>query len=283
VERTLGTCPFCQSSIDEDILLYGGSCPKCFGEIPGEEAATDPGDEVKERQERSDNRRILIRTLIPILLAVPVVGIMLIVAIGFIIWNQDPEVEVMKFDDFDIIQVPIVEADPDADPDGVADNDPKPRPTPKDGVKPRPTPNNDGSADANDDPGKLPEVRVQPDPKPGGLSFDGLSGPSASRKGAVLSDPGQIFEMIKKVMAIQQQGLTACYNQQLKRDETLEGRWRAYFTVNKQGRATNVRFEGANMSNAEFEACLANKVKKWQFSPISRPQPVEKSWRFRPN
>ncbi len=274
----MGTCPFCQSSIDEDILLYGGSCPKCFGEIPGEEAATDPGEEVKQRQERSDKRRILVRTLIPIVLAVPVVGLMLVVAVGFIIWNQDPEVEVMKFDDFEVVQVPIIEADPDA----VADEDPEPKPNPG-GVRPRPQPNNDGSADASDDPGKLPEVEVKSQPKPGGLNFGGLDGPAAQRKGATLSDPAAIFEMIRKRMAKQQGSLTQCYNQQLKRDEDLQGRWRAAFTVSKTGRAKNVSFTGAGVSNAEFEACLSRTVGTWTFSPISRPQPVEKSWRFRPN
>lgn len=39
----MGECPFCKAQIDEEILLYGGTCPTCLIEIPGEESATDPG------------------------------------------------------------------------------------------------------------------------------------------------------------------------------------------------------------------------------------------------
>ena len=39
----MGECPFCKVQIDEEILIYGGTCPTCLIEIPGEESATDPG------------------------------------------------------------------------------------------------------------------------------------------------------------------------------------------------------------------------------------------------
>ena len=37
------SCPFCQSSISEELALHGGYCPSCLIEVPGEESATDPG------------------------------------------------------------------------------------------------------------------------------------------------------------------------------------------------------------------------------------------------
>jgi hypothetical protein len=43
----MGVCPFCKGEIADDILTFGGRCPQCLIEIPGEEAPTDPGDEVK--------------------------------------------------------------------------------------------------------------------------------------------------------------------------------------------------------------------------------------------
>jgi len=259
--------------------MYGGSCPKCFGEIPGEEAATDPGEEVKARQEKSDNRRVLVRTLIPLILAVPVVGSMLLLAVGFIIWNRNPTVEVMNFDDDDFgIEHDIVSAPPELEtPEPIAKAEPRtPRPT---GSKSRPNPKsgNDGVADA--DPSRPPEVVV---PKSGGLSFDGF-GVEASRSGEVLSEPGQIFEMIRKSMSKQQATLKQCYDRRLKNNEDLQGRWRAKFVVNQKGYATNVKFTGVNMQDAELEACLAKTVARWKFSKIARPQPVEKSWKFRPN
>ncbi|MCB9675443.1 MAG: AgmX/PglI C-terminal domain-containing protein [Alphaproteobacteria bacterium] len=276
----MASCPFCQSPIDGDILLYGGSCPKCFGEIPGEEAATDPGEEVKARQQKSDNRRILIRTLIPLVLAIPVVGGMLVLALGFIIWNRNPTVEVMNFDDLDLgVDYDIVSAPPELenpDPDA-----PKPRPVgngSNGGERPRPRPNDGGTSD----PTKPPQVVVpKAGTSSGGINFGGV-GVVKEREGETLSDPGEIFENIKKVMTQQQGTLKQCYDSRLKVKEGLEGRWRAHFTVNQQGYAENVRFEGMNMSDSELETCLANTVKKWKFSKITHPQPVEKSWRFRP-
>ena len=46
----MGECPFCKGNVAEDILVYGGRCPQCLIEIPGEEAPTDPGEEVRAEQ-----------------------------------------------------------------------------------------------------------------------------------------------------------------------------------------------------------------------------------------
>ena len=34
-----------------DLLVFGGACPHCLIDIPGEEAPTDPGEELKKKQE----------------------------------------------------------------------------------------------------------------------------------------------------------------------------------------------------------------------------------------
>ncbi|MEZ4320230.1 MAG: AgmX/PglI C-terminal domain-containing protein [Myxococcota bacterium] len=280
----MAKCPFCQSPIDGDILMYGGSCPKCFGEIPGEEAATDPGEEVKARQQRSDNRRVLVRTLIPLALAAPVVGMMLLLAVGFIIWNRNPTVEVMNFDELEVgIDYDIVAADPEEenpDPDAGKPT-PKPNPGGTSGTNPapRPQPTTQPNSGGVADPTKPPEVKVDKPKGLGGFDID----INVQRDGEVISDPGQIFEMIRVTMAKNQGSLKACYDSALKTNENLEGRWRAAFTVNEKGIATNIAFTGMNMSDGELEKCLASTVSRWKFAKIARPQPVEKSWRFRPN
>ncbi|HCH66785.1 MAG TPA: hypothetical protein DFR83_28540 [Deltaproteobacteria bacterium] len=43
----MGACPFCQGEVDDDILTFGGRCPQCLIEIPGEEAPTDPGADAR--------------------------------------------------------------------------------------------------------------------------------------------------------------------------------------------------------------------------------------------
>ena len=44
----MGECPFCGAGVDEDLIALGGICPRCFGEIPGEQTATDPGDDLDD-------------------------------------------------------------------------------------------------------------------------------------------------------------------------------------------------------------------------------------------
>jgi len=50
----MGSCPFCKESVDEAILEYGGRCPSCLIEIPGEDAPTDPGEVAKAAQEAEE-------------------------------------------------------------------------------------------------------------------------------------------------------------------------------------------------------------------------------------
>ena len=56
----MADCPFCGGEISEAMALDGGTCPHCFGEIPGEDAPTNPGDDLlqaiaaKDESERNE-------------------------------------------------------------------------------------------------------------------------------------------------------------------------------------------------------------------------------------
>lgn len=91
----MGECPFCAGEVSEDILLFGGTCPHCFATIPGEEAATDPGEAVKSQQEQADRRRAQRRALVPVLFALPIVAVVAGVSIWFAL---QPEPELAMFD-----------------------------------------------------------------------------------------------------------------------------------------------------------------------------------------
>lgn len=62
-------CPFCNTNVNEDLLRFGGTCPSCFGEIPGEEAATDPGEAANAALVQADEERVRRRMLIPAIVA----------------------------------------------------------------------------------------------------------------------------------------------------------------------------------------------------------------------
>ena len=76
-------CPFCESEVSEQLALYGGRCPTCFGDIPGEEAATDPGEAVKQQEAADDARRAKMKVYAPVLFALPV----LVTIVGFTGWT----------------------------------------------------------------------------------------------------------------------------------------------------------------------------------------------------
>jgi hypothetical protein len=71
-------CPFCAAGINEDMALYGGTCPRCFGGIPGEEAITDPGEMPTELGLKIYEARSRFWHIVPV-----VIALFLAVGLGF--------------------------------------------------------------------------------------------------------------------------------------------------------------------------------------------------------
>ena len=90
----MSECPFCGASVSEDLITYGGSCPKCFGEIPGEEAPTDPGAEARAIQEKKDRRGATIRAVLGLAAMASVVALVGVAAVAVVLWPE-PEVAVL--------------------------------------------------------------------------------------------------------------------------------------------------------------------------------------------
>ncbi|MFT7521750.1 MAG: hypothetical protein ACI9MC_003902, partial [Kiritimatiellia bacterium] len=114
----MSECPFCAADIDEQVTLYGGTCQNCFAIVPGEEAATDPGEDVKQVQVVEDRKRAKRRALLPFALAVPLVVGVVGVATWFFLAPQ-PELAVLDLDageyympDLDQLVVASVDVEP---------------------------------------------------------------------------------------------------------------------------------------------------------------------------
>lgn len=314
-------CPFCQAEVKADLIIYGGTCPSCFGEIPGEEAATDPGEEVKAAQARSDNRRATWRVFAPLLLATPLVGCMGVAAVVFLLW---PNPEVREIIDFDSAQYGLsldemVAAVPKEKPALVAKVEPEPSKgsgkagTEKKGSSVTDNPllsagkgydasaqgiqqiggTGDGVADLGSDGPKRQSSGSLDGPQGTAELSVGYQAPTSGglstssimdvgRKKAPLEDQAAIAKMIGLMMTAQSPQLKACYESRLKQNEALEGRWRIVFTVSANGTVSGAQAEGMNVQDTEFESCMQSKVLKWRFDPIIADQPVQKSWNFRP-
>lgn len=268
-----GNCPFCGAVVSENLLLFGGSCPSCFGKIPGEEVATHPGFAEMAKLEKASDDQARRRTLLPFVFAAGGLTALGLLAVGFVIWNQDPVVEPLNFDELDPLEYEVVAAAPDPEPEA-----PKPGPKP---VRPKSNPG--GTAEPTPAPTPDPQVAVAPAPrKPGGLNF-GDPGVQVQRQGVELKEPDQIAQMVRKVMNANASSLSDCYNQALERNPQLEGRWRAMFTVGKGGYAKDISFTGRTAKDPEMEQCLARTVARWPFSKIAVDQPVQKTWKFAKN
>ena len=316
----MSECPFCGTDVPDDLVTYGGPCPKCFAEIPGEEAPTDPGAEARAVQERKDRRGATIRAFVGLGVMAAVVSCTGLAALAVVLWPE-PEVAVLDFDQLDygyeypdLVGVEDLATGEGAD--GVADADagkatPSRSSSPSKGSDPSKyteggyRPENkaagaadglktDGVASAGEGPrgtrggtdavaGPTDIARIEgPKTQAGGLGLD--IGPDVSRRGEVLSDPDAIVQMIGKLMRQNIPRLKHCYERELKKDPSLKGRWLIRYTVTKEGKAVNASATGRDGSNAELEACMANVIEtRWRFDRIVRDQPVQKTLTFRPS
>lgn len=144
----MAECPFCGSSASEDLITYGGTCPKCFAEIPGEEAPTDPGAEVRAVQERRDRRRATFRAALGLAAMLAIVGCAGVTALTVVLWPEPEVAEMLDFDTLDFPMPEIVATDdrPDAGGTQVAVAAPQPGTAPKAGSSGGSRPTSSGGA-----------------------------------------------------------------------------------------------------------------------------------------
>lgn len=295
----LAECPFCGSDVSEDLVLFGGTCPKCFAEIPGEEAATDPGVEVKAAQDRRDHRRARVRAVAGLSALLMLVSCTGVVALVMVLWPEPKVAEVLDFDTLGLPEVEIVGA-------GGAET-----PNQTGGARPRSAAEraelfvNDGAADrgssprlSNDPAGTSasPRLRTEintvspelgggagPTPRPSvGTSSMSIDAPRVRRdENLVLDDPTAIRQMIGEYMVEYIPGLTVCYERRLKLKPTLSGRWKLAFNVETSGAVSDVSVAAVDKRDSELEKCLVDHVaSNWRFGKITMTQPIQKTVKF---
>lgn len=296
-------CPFCHQEIDEHLAVHGGTCPSCFAEIPGEEAPTDPGDQVKARQQVEDARHVQ-RSRIPLVLVL----LFLVSLVGGATWialRPEPPMPVLDFDELGYPEIEIVAAPEDA-PEPVPDAAPAPRrrqpqgerQTGLDRLLGEEGPNLDGVAiaeagaatgtrgtrDVGDAGGDIVPDQISLRGPSFGLSTDDAAVMSVQRRrmrGETLTDDSVIIEMVRGVLDAETPRLQTCYQRSLRTREDLGGSWVLEFVLNTEGQATNITVTGQEMADEEMERCIAQKVQDWFFQPIKADLPVRKTLRFR--
>ncbi|MCK6504394.1 AgmX/PglI C-terminal domain-containing protein [Myxococcota bacterium] len=304
----MGHCPFCKGAIQRELLVNGGTCPHCLIEIPGEEAATDPGEQAIARQQAEEAAT---RRRGPGLAAAVVLLALVAAGGGWLaLRNAQPAVVELEEESFTPIPLDAHQNIFDEQPAaagaqaraggsnpatggsaavvasaslGSAGRGSSAGPATGGQVDPV-APAEPGRATLNPAAGSIAKQVEDVDPTAAASSPGGMVGPNITVGGRsaaeTLTDPDAITEMIKRVVGRNSRQLQDCYNDRLKLAEDLEGRWRVGFEVQKNGSVSRIEVGGLGVADAELESCMTGRIASWRFSRIGNPQQVSKTYSF---
>ena len=282
-------CPFCRGDVKADLLTYGGHCPHCLIEIPGEEAPTNPNAE-KVQEEKLIKEVAQVKQEKKSRLALIAFALAAVGALVVVIWPAPKPSEFALEDDWVIMPVSKHRdiADPaaaDAAPavaDGGAASKSKPgrkstngekQGQPESGAQASAGGSGDGSAGRTASGGSGEPAQGSSTISQGAATGDPFAirsgGPSAKEiEGACLDDSGDIEAMVRGRVKSSGAQVQACYEQALKQNESLRGSWRVSFTLGRDGRASKVQVLAQNGKDAGFESCLGRVVGGWKFQGV---------------
>ena len=273
------SCPFCQATISEELSLYGGHCPSCLIEVPGEESVTNPGVSQGPSDVGVDTKGGS-----GAIMGLAIAGLVVLAgAAGW--WSTQgeeapvrtkaqlelPRKDFSAHEDADYVEPVAEEPELEAPSRRVVTQRVTSRGQP-------PPPVDMAPADAS----------VLPTKKAVGLGaasdgvFGSIGAAPRSRTPAtiVLDDSLKIEEMVGRVLNRGAKQLEQCYNKALKLDPSVKGAWYVDFTIVKEGKPVAVSVEPLEAPHADIEACIHRTVQRWRFQRVSEPVDVARRYRF---
>lgn len=299
----MGQCPFCKGQVSAELLRDGGPCPHCLNDIPGEDAATDPGVALRAKEAAAAAAAQRKRKITSIALAAAVL-LSIAGGIGYTEYQRSLQYAVLELsfeNEFFVVSPEElaqaeaeVKAQEEAERAALAANTggKKPRagkssgggeyrPPEEDALAAleddRLNTNNDGGAKSG-----APVAQTTMAPLTVGAGPTIATGPSTAIKRDLptLTSQAEIDKMVKTAMKRNMGQIKYCYESALRATPNLSGRWTFNFTINTDGTTANISVKGDTMRDTAFEACLAGRVRNWAFQPINKPQPVTFSLPF---
>lgn len=299
----MGQCPFCKGQVSAELLRDGGPCPHCLNDIPGEDAATDPGVALRAKEAAAAAAAQRKRKITSIALAAAVL-LSIAGGIGYTEYQRSLQYAVLELsfeNEFFVVSPEElaqaeaeVKAQEEAERAALAANTggKKPRAGKSSGggeYRPpeedtlaaleddRLNTNNDGGAKSG-----APVAQTTMAPLTVGAGPTIATGPSTAIKRDLptLTSQAEIDKMVKTAMKRNMGQIKYCYESALRATPNLSGRWTFNFTINTDGTTANISVKGDTMRDTAFEACLAGRVRNWAFQPINKPQPVTFSLPF---
>ena len=96
----------------------------------------------------------------------------------------------------------------------------------------------------------------------------------------VLQDDEAIKTMAKEVSSAYYPQIESCVQRRLKADPTFSGGWKVKFTIETDGTVSGFGSTALNAPDAELESCMKRTISAWRFQRIARPFKVGKTYRF---
>lgn len=288
----MAECPFCNGRVSETLVIHGGTCPNCFGDVPGEETPTDPGEEVKAELLQAHQEHARRQTRKPLLVLVPLV----LAVVGFAGWSvfgPQPELPTLVLDDnfldgvdfeFAEYKEPVEVVEPAA----VASVRKTQRTKSGNRLEQQlrkgkglaPAPNTTAQltegAVASADGGPRGRTASGADPRAGkmpntitamkvGSDKAGVMEPifQPRRTAALLTKEDDIKRAIRALWQEKGPTLVQCYERRLKENEDLRGQWKIDFTIGTDGRISKAVARGVSMSDGSLESCITRSMGKW--------------------
>lgn len=280
----MAECPFCHGDVSGDLLVHGGRCPRCLIEIPGEETPTDPGVAVSQEDEATE--QVNKSGGVGWFMSMAAVGLLMIMGGAWKVLAEDepaveeepPEFYTVPLSKHQDLEVSPAEIELQEAAKAPVAATPKKKRRRKAASTAKETPSTGGSL-----------VDQDIDLAQGSLagSIAGFSTASSGPRkrtfqAIVLSDPGQIDEMVRNAMTRYEKHLQQCYESRLKEDPNLAGAWSVYFVIETDGATSGVKVQPLSQRDQKMEACMLRNIEDWRFQAINSGLEVNKTFRFGP-
>jgi len=286
-------CPFCKGKVEEDLLRFGGHCPHCLNEIPGEEAATDPGAQARARQElevRVAAARVQRRNRLLSVLA----ALLLVAGVGaYAVFHEEPAP--LLLEDVEIYIPPVsahrnvAAEEAEAAAAAKAEEERKRKEAASHHVASvTPTANTSAEALASAGPAPSAPSSAPPETTAQSLNQSSLGGFDLSPKGPALKGIGpitattdsEIKQMAKTVVDANFRQLRQCYESRIKENPNLSGRWILAWTIESDGSVSKAEAEGQGVKDRAFEDCMVRNVQQWKFQPVAKSTDLARAFVF---
>jgi hypothetical protein len=269
----MSECPFCKAEVSEDTTRFGGHCTSCLIEIPGEEAATNPGEGGAVEPVQAASLGPLISGIVAAVVVLAAVGAWYLQQAGPVVQGARANLNT---------HVPL----------SAHENQEYRNETPHaSSGEEQAQLGRESSHRRNRTGGQAPEGgqaiaegRVVPKQAPLGNPLDAFAmgaGPNVKGpKGIVLNDVGQIRSMAMRVLQKGNKRLEPCYQQKNSVQPSYAGRWRLTVDINREGEVADLELTPLSGADSDMARCIKSHVKRWTFRRIAEPVSVSYEYRF---